>query len=170
MMLKMIGATLIVIGCSAFGLIMVRNHRREVFALEQLIAALDYMLSQLHYQLTPLPELAGKAAEITKGVVGKVFLDFAAKLAIQISPSPELCMDSVLETTKDIPSVTKECLKSFSLTLGKFDLEGQENSLEILRCTCRRKLEDYTKDQDIRLRSYRTLGVCAGVALMILFI
>ena len=33
-----------------------------------------------------------------------------------------------------------------------------------------KKLEEFTKNQDTRLRSYQTLGICAGAAVTILFI
>ena len=170
MMFKILGALFIVVGCGSFGLIMAFNHRREVFALEQLIAALDYMQSELRYNLLPLPELSEKVVGITKGVVSKVFRYFLEELQKQVLPDAEICMRSALEQARDVPDITKSCFEVLSLTLGKFDLEGQERALSSLRQNCYKKLDEFTKNQDTRLRSYQTLGICAGAAVTILFI
>lgn len=170
MTLKIAGAILIVVSCGAFGFCVARNHRREVFALEQLILALDYMESELKYNLSALPELAQSLVTVTKGAVRDVFQRFLKELDNQVLPDAEKCMHIALGNIKDIPPITLSCFKSFAQTLGKFDLEGQEKSLVILRQNCEKKLDNYMKDQDNRLRSYQTLGLCAGAALAILFV
>ena len=170
MTVKIIGALLIVFSCSAFGFIMVYNHRSEVFALEQLVTALDYMQSELNYNLTPLPELCRKTASVTKGVVQKLFQTLFSELENRISPNTEQCMRVALHCVKNVPEITKACFERLSLTLGKFELEGQERSLRALRIECREKLANCKNNQDARMRSYQTLGICAGVALAIIFI
>ena len=55
-------------------------------------------------------------------------------------------------------------------SLGRFDLEGQLQGLESVRIYCREQLDELSKDRDVRLRSYQTLGLCAGAALAILFV
>ena len=54
--------------------------------------------------------------------------------------------------------------------IGRFDLEGQLQGLESVRVYCRDQLDNLAKDRDVRLRSYQTLGLCAGAALAILFV
>ena len=55
-------------------------------------------------------------------------------------------------------------------SIGRFDMDGQIKGLEAVRQDCRRRLDELSKDRDTRLRSYQTLGLCAGAALAILFI
>ena len=54
--------------------------------------------------------------------------------------------------------------------LGRFDLPGQKQGLEEVREACRMELEALGKNRETRLRSYGTLGLCAGAALAILFL
>jgi hypothetical protein len=54
--------------------------------------------------------------------------------------------------------------------MGKFDIDGQINGLEAVRSLCRRMLDELTSGREVRLRNYQTLGLCAGAALVILFI
>ena len=42
--------------------------------------------------------------------------------------------------------------------------------MEIVRNYCDRELESLGKNGEERLRSYQTLGLCAGAALAILFV
>jgi len=49
-------------------------------------------------------------------------------------------------------------------------MEGQLKGLESVRQECRRQVETLSYNRDARLRSYQTLGLCAGAALAILFV
>ena len=55
-------------------------------------------------------------------------------------------------------------------SLGRFDLQGQLQGIESVRAQCRKDLAELEDNRDQRLRSYQTLGLCAGCALAILFL
>ncbi len=170
MILKIIGVILVVAGCGGVGFRIAANHRQEEKALRQLIGILDYMECELQYRLTPLPSLCRQAAKEFKQIPGKVFLEMAIEMEAQISPDMECCMSAALEKVKEIPSVTRDTLVLLGRSLGRFDLDGQLKGLEAVRQECRRNLELLGSNRDTRLRSYQTLGLCAGAALAILFI
>lgn len=170
MNLKLIGAVLIIVGCGGVGFSMAAAHRREENALRQLIGALDYMGCELQYHLTPLPELCRNAAAESGGMVSQVLLFLASELENQIAPDAASCMHAAIERVPRLPQRAKQNLMSLSSSLGRFDLQGQLSGLEAARVQCRRELDDLTKDRDVRLRSYQTLGLCAGSALAILFL
>ena len=79
-------------------------------------------------------------------------------------------MNAVYETVRDIPKRTKNALDVMAQSLGRFDLEGQLKGLNLARNVCRRDLEELSVNRDVRLRSYQTLGLCAGAALAILLV
>ena len=79
-------------------------------------------------------------------------------------------MRSALTRVPDIPSGTRRALSELGTTLGRFDLAGQLKGLETVRGECRRELEQMNVNKDVRLRSYQTLGFCAGAAVAILLI
>lgn len=170
MNIRILGAILVILGCGSFGFLIAASHRREVRVLRQLLAALDFMQCELQYRLTPLPDLCRQAATAHHGIIRNVFHLLAAELEDQISPDVERCMHAVLLKLKDIPKQTREVMVLLGRSLGRFDLEGQLNGLEAARQECRGFLEALTRDQSVRLRSYQTLGLCAGAALVILFI
>lgn len=170
MSLKWIGAVLVLISCGGCGFKMAAAHRYEERVLQQLTAALDYMSCELQYRLTPLPTLCRQTAAETQGVLSKLFLRLAQELEDQISPDVNRCMLSSIAKTGAIPSYTQEALELLGNSLGRFDLDGQLKGLERVRWFCRLQLETLGKDKDIRLRGYQTLALCAGAALIILFI
>ena len=59
-------------------------------------------------------------------------------------------------------------LQALGQTLGRFDLTGQLTCMERCRQSCMGQLEVLEHQQSQRLRSYQTLGFCAGEALAIL--
>lgn len=170
MNLKWLGAVFIVLSCGGFGFYLAANHRKEERMLRQLISVLDYMECELQYRLTPLPDLCRQAAAQACGDLGKVFIRLAEELESQISPEVSGCMHMALAVSPPMPEKTKQNLKLLGSSLGRFDLEGQISGLESLRHSCRKDLDGLEKDRDVHLRSYQTLGLCAGAALAILFI
>lgn len=170
MSIKLIGAALIIAGCGGIGFSMAAAHRREENALRQLIGALDYMGCELQYHLTPLPELCRGAATQSGGCIRNVLLGLAAELESQIAPDASACMNAAISKAPKLPSQVKASLASLGSSLGYFDLQGQLKGLEAARQQCRRDLDALSKDRDVRLRSYQTLGLCAGAALAILFL
>lgn len=169
MTMKLIGAGLIIAACGAVGFSMAASHRREEAALRQLIRALDYMGCELQYRLTPLPELCRNAAAESAGAVSQALLCLAIELEGQIAPDAATCMNAALSKTHRLPKLADKNLRLLGSSLGRFDLQGQLCGLEEVRHQCRRELEELSKNRDVRLRSYQTLGLCAGSALAILF-
>lgn len=167
---KWIGAILIVVGCSGFGFMIASSSKREEKYLRELYEALSFMSSELQYRLTPLHELIGRAAAYTSGTLWQVFSALDRELVGQIAPNAEACMRSVLERTPAVPVLTCNMLRLLGRSLGKFDLSGQIAGLTLVKEACGENLSKLSKDRSERLRSYRTLGICAGIALAILLI
>lgn len=166
---KWIGAVLIISACGGFGFSLISAHRLEELTLRSLAAALDYMVSELHFKATPLPELCRMAAgECAKGV-DKVFAGLAEELDTGAASDVRTCMNAALATS-DLPPATRRNLELLGSSLGRFDLAGQLEGLEIVRTSCRRDLEALSQGRDTRLRNYQTLSLCAGAALAILLI
>lgn len=167
---KWMGAVLVVAGCGGFGFSIAASHRRKAKLLRQLIRALGYMECELQYRLTPLPELCRLTAKEVTGILRDVFLNLARELDWQISPDAGSCMSAAVRKSPDLPVNLKEHLLNLGHTLGKFDLEGQLQGLQAVRSACEEDLKLLDMDGENRLRSYQTLGLCAGTALAILFL
>lgn len=167
---KWIGAVLIVAGCGGFGFALSTEHRQQEKSLRKLTAILDFMACELQYRMTPLPELCRLAAQETDGKLSKVFFSLSEELDRSTASDVSAAMDTTLLAVGELPEKTRDNLLAFGRSMGRFDLTGQLETLEALRGSCRRDLEAFTSNRDVRLRNYQTLGLCAGAALAIILI
>lgn len=167
---KWIGAALIICGCGLAGFMVSAAYRREERDLRQLICALDYMACEMQYRRSPLPDLCRSAAAERNGCIGRLFINLANELESQISPDVQSCLAIAAATAGSLPRRVQEAVCILGASLGRFDLEGQLQGLEAVRTFCRQQLEEMSLGRDTRLRSYQTLGLCAGAALAILFV
>ena len=170
MSFKWIGAALIVIGCGLAGFSMSAAYRREEKELRQLAASLEFMSCELQYRRSPLPELCYLIAAERGGCVGRLFLNLAKVLESRQSPDVQSCLASAAATSGPLPRRIQEAVCLLGSTLGCFDLEGQLCGIESVRSYCRSQIEEMSQGRDARLRSYETLGLCAGAALAILLV
>ncbi len=170
MTIKILGVILVMISCGGVGFKIAANYRQEEKALRQLVRILDFMECELQYRLTPLPILCRQAGAAFGEMPGQIFAELSAELDAQISPDIAQCMDTALNSVKSIPPITRKELELLGKSMGKFDLDGQMKGLEAVRQDSSRNLALLTENRENRLRSYQTLGLCAGAALAILFV
>lgn len=168
MHLKIVGAILIVACCGGYGILLARSQKKDMALLYQLMRVLDAMRSELEFRLTPVPELCRSCAEDADEPLRSVFLTLAEKLDAQTAADAAAAMELILETEKKLTPATAQMLKLLGQTLGRFDLNGQLRGLRQCAKECRHKLDVLEYNQQQRLRSYQTLGFCAGAALAIL--
>lgn len=161
---------MIFVACGAMGMSLAGAHKQKERQLQQLISAARFMACELEYRQTSLPQLMQLCAEETGGAIGSVFTQLAEELERQIAPDAACCMASVVAQMPKLPAVVQEKLLLLGRTLGRFDISGQLSGMEAVAQLCKRDLDGLLLNRDARLRSYMTLGLCAGLALVILFI
>lgn len=170
MSIKIIGAVLIVVACGGFGFCIASAHLREEKYLRQLVMLLEYMECELQYRLTPLPDLCRQASGQGSSNLHRAFNYLAVELEDQIAPDVDRCMAAALSKTGDLPQYTRNAMNLLGKSLGRFDVEGQLKGLDMVQNQCRLDLERLCQNKDARLKSYQTLGLCAGAAMAILLI
>lgn len=168
--IRWIGAVIIFIACSGLGFMLSNNLRREATALCQLIRALEYMICQLEYSAPVLPKLCMLSGKHVTGCVAAVMRELGHQMEQQISPDTGSCMEAALLRVNGVPESCREMLLLLGSTLGRFDLHGQVKELERLKLQTEALWKELEREKPQRQRTYQTLGVCAGAALVILFI
>ncbi len=170
MLIKIIGAACIIFSCGGVGLKMAICYREEEKNLREFIRILDYMESELQYRSTPFPELCRQIECTFTQMLGAVFGGLARELDTNVSPSVEICLHKAITKYGDLPPLTLKNLTTFGKSVCRFDLDGQIKGIDAVREVCTKDLEGLEQNRDSRLRSYQTLGLCAGAALAILFV
>lgn len=170
MTIRILGVILVVSGCGGIGFRMASQHKRLVRILRQLASVLDYMECELQYRLTPLPELCRQGAGQCRGSLRQVLLTLTKELEDQLRPNVAHCMQAALRQQKNLPEIPAQLLSQLGNSMGRFDVQGQLRAMEAVRLDTRRVLQELSADQATRVRSYQTLGLCAGAALAILLV
>ena len=167
---RIIGAILVILSSGGMGFSLAAAHKKEVNTLKQLLRALDFMACELEYRLPPLDELCYLAGGQVSGAVNRFFSALAIQLRQQVDTDACRCVEIVLKQQTDLSPKTARELHLLGKSLGRFDLAGQISGIRSVKELCERDLQGLQADQATRLRTYRTLGICAGIALVILFI
>lgn len=170
MTIRWIGAALVLIGCSSWGISLANAYRKQEAALQQLSFSLQTMRWELSYRLTPLPDLFRQAGKYASGNLRTVFYALSKKLEENEETDAYRCMSLVLQQHKNLPPKAKRILKHLGSILGRYDLEGQLEGMDMVIRECEQEKRQLRSERDNRMRNYRTLGICAGFALVVLFI
>ena len=169
-MLKLLGALFIICGCGGVGFSLAQSHRREEKALSQLAQALNWMSWELSYRMPELASLCSDVSEQCEGAVGEVFTNLSLELRQQVTPDAALCMQAAINKTPRLPSMAGKLLLQLGQTLGRFDLQGQLSGLSACEAQCQAELLKIRSNSQLRLRNYQTLGLCAGIGLVIVLL
>lgn len=168
-MIRFLGAAFLMAGCGGFGFSLAAACRREARMLRRLVMALQEMEWELKFRMTQLPELCRIAGNATGGILKEIFTEFAGMLDRQEVMDISGCFNAII-SRRELPRSVRKNLRQLGAVLGRYDLEGQLQGLEIIRHQCRNDLKKLEENSVQRLRSYQTLALCAGAALAILFI
>lgn len=169
-MLKTAGIILVVLGASGAGFTMALGVRRQAAVLRQLLSALEQMKGEIAYQRTPLPELMRLLSVGSRGVAAVFFDRVAGDLHLRQEGSVYAIFKKELSAMPEgafTPQV-RLVLLNLGKGLGKYDLESQLRSIDLAAERLQSLLDALQADQQSRMRSYCTLGVCAGLAIAIL--
>lgn len=169
-MLKTAGILLVILGASGFGCTMALGVRRQAALLRQLLSALEQMKGEIAYQKTPLPELMRLLSLSCSGALAAFFGQAAGDLHLRQEGSVYAIFKKALSAAPPsaFPPQVRLVLLNLGKGLGKYDLERQLQSIDLAAERLQSLLDALQADQRARIRSYCTLGVCAGAAIAIL--
>ena len=166
---KVIGSVLVILSCGACGFTAAAEFRSEIRLLRELREIIAHMSWELNYRLTPLPQLCRNCAKGRCRPLAQLFEHLGQMLDDQLAPDAESCMTVALGPAV-LPAAPTECLRELGRCLGKYDISGQLEGLESVREHCDKYLTQLESDKNGRVRTYQTLGLCAGAALALLLI
>lgn len=168
-MIKMLGAALLLAGSAGFGLVLAAAHHREMRMLRCLMHGIQEMAWELKFRMTALPELCRIGAEAARGPIREVLAELSDRLSRNEVEDISGSMNQIL-TCHDLPGRVRRNLRQLGASLGRFDLEGQLQGLEVVKQQCRLDLKQLQDSGPQRIRNYQTIALCTAAALAILFI
>ena len=104
------------------------------------------------------------------GTVRLIFDHLAQELELCTASDASACMETILADEPLLCEELKGQLMAFGVSLGYFDLAGQQQELRHAINRADNTLKQLSDHRSQRLRTYQTLGLCAGAALAILLL
>ena len=169
-MLRIIGAALVLTGAGALGLGKGLQFYRQLRQLRDFVGAVEILKCELNYTLMPLPKLYRAVGRRTQGVCSRFFNALATELE-QGTPRNKAA-EYVLSETHGLclPQDALMSLLELCSTLGRYDMEGENRMLQLSGQRLKAALERAEREKRPLAKSYASLGVCTGVALVILML
>ena len=171
-MIRLFGASLVVLAASAAGFGFAKNVRLQCAQLDALSWALETMAGEMSARLTPLPEiflLLGSGAQKDVSLFFKT-----AAMALTTPPGctvPVAFKRGFAAAMNFRPGEQAvQALYALSAGLGRFTLERQLAAIEQAKTAVTMELLSLQAQKQARCRSYGTIGVCAGLALAVILL
>ena len=167
-MVKTLGILLVIFGASGTGFSMAYGVRQTVSTVQQLLSALELMKNEISFRRTPLPELRRLLEVQSRGPAASFFGRLATELSRRQSRSVDAIVRGQVAAMRSFSPPVRQILCQLGGGLGQYDVEGQLRSIDLAIVRLRSLLEQYRADQQSRMKSYCTLGICGGLAIAIM--
>ena len=165
---KLIGGALVFIGCAGVGFMKARQLSSEEALLSDTVLLLNRMENELSCRRTTLSDLCELACDCKKELK-HLYMELSQLLSQQTLADASACMNHALKQV-NLPKSVADLHIRLGQTMGKFDMVGQLRELQVVRKSAEQQLSVIRQEQKDKRRSYQTLGLCAGAALVILLV
>ena len=168
LIVKIIIYTFIFLSCSLIGILISKKYINRVDELKEFKNALNIFKTKIRYTYEPIPEIFEEISEIVTSNISSVFKQASAKMNVLTAGEAwnlALKMDDLNINEED-----RNALKNLSKLLGKTDLQGQLNQIEMTSDFLDKQIRKAEKEKDRNEKMYRTLGMILGLAIVIILI
>lgn len=140
--------------------------------LEDLSDALLYMKNEMTYRMTPLCDIFEALSCREPGAVGALFASAAQALQSDCMTDAYGALNEAVASVKGLvlSAHAKRTVLNLAASLGKFDIDGQERVLALAQEQLASELISLRANASKRAASYRTIGICAGLAAAVILV
>lgn len=172
MWLKILGSLMIVIASTSLGFNLAVRYVERPRQIRQLISCLSALKSHINYVAIPLPEALSRCTGGITGPVAELFHTMAWLLVNKGWLTPQAALDQALKQSNKLAlnKAEREVLAVFSANLGGMNREEQHKSLDLAHEQLSRIQYEAEKLCDQNVKMYRYLGVCSGLAIIIILV
>lgn len=166
--IKIIIYAFIFLSCSLIGILISKKYINRVNELKEFKNALNIFKTKIRYTYEPIPEIFAEISENVNPNISSVFKQAALKMDILAAGEAwnlALKMDNLNINEED-----RNALKNLSKLLGKTDLQGQLNQIEMTSDFLDEQIKKAEKEKDKNEKMYRTLGMILGLTIVIILI
>lgn len=173
MMLKIVGAILIVTSCGMGGIVYSNRYINRLDNLKSLSICIEMLRSEITYGHIPLPQASRSIAEKVRGPVADIFYDFSDELISRKGYTAHQAFKRAVDKNAGRLCINQEemgLFRTLGNMMGTSDTANQEKSLNLLSKQLEVLIERAMSEKDKNVKIYRNLGLLGGIGLAILLI
>ena len=169
-MIRILGVLLVLCAAGGFGISKALGFFSQLKTLREFSAALEILKCEMNYTLSPLTKLCKTVSTRTKGVCAHFFADYATLLDEGLPRS--LVARRLLgeNPSLHLPNEAQMALLELFETIGSYELEGENRLLQLTAHRLNASAERLEREKKPLAKSYAALGLCTGLALVILIL
>ena len=164
--IKIVIYTFIFLSCSLIGILISKKYTNRVNELKEFKNALNIFKTKIRYTYEPIPDIFMQISENINSNIGNVFSQAANKmnvLAVGEAWNIALKMEELSINQED-----RNALENLSKLLGKTDLQGQLNQIEMTEDFLNEQIRKAEQEKNKNEKMYRTLGAIIGMVIVII--
>ena len=171
MMVRLIGFLCVAAGAAASGFGIASEVKKQCVFYRRLLDALEFLRTEIEFHLTPLRDICnqlsgmvGKPLDVIFHEVGNSLSDAAGR------PAGVLMRRAILNQGTGLPKAGREVMEGLFDVLGKQDVIAQVRAVDLSIERTKSALNQLEKEKQDRCRTYRTIGICAGLAVAVILL
>jgi len=173
MWLKLVGGVLVLLVCSWVGFQLAARCSGRPQHIRQIVSCLGSLRSYITYASMPLHEALVQCTHGTYGPVADLFHHTATLLEDNCGLSPQQAISTVLRDMQGRLMLKKpelEILSILGANLGIMNRQEQGNYLSMIIEQLEKFEGEAARLRDLNTKMYRYLGICGGLAIVILLV
>lgn len=166
--IKYITLILILSSTSYIGILISKKYLNRVKDLKEMKNALNMFSTKIKFTYEPIPQTFKEISQKTKPNISNIFKNAYEKMNTQ--NAGKALEEALDESNTNMTKEDIEVLKNLSNLLGKIDIEGQVNEVELVEKFLDTQIEIAEEEKQKYVKMYKTLGVTVGLAVVIILI
>lgn len=168
LLIKIVIYSFIFLTCSVIGILISKKYSNRVQELKEFKNALNIFKTKIRYTYDPIPEIFLDIAKNLNSNISNVFSIAANKM--DILAAGDAWNLAIKFEMLNINDEDRMVLKNLSKLLGKTDIEGQINQIDITENYLDDQIRKAENQREKSEKIYRTLGMIIGLTIVIILI
>lgn len=166
--IKYLTLILILFSTTYIGILISKKYLNRVKDLKEMKNALNMFSTKIKFTYEPIPQTFKEISQKTKPNISNIFKNVCEKMDKQ--NAGKAWEEALEESNTNMTKEDIEVLKNLSNLLGKVDIEGQVNEVELVENFLDTQIELAEEEKQKYVKMYKTLGITIGLAVVIILI
>lgn len=153
---------------SYIGILISKKYLNRVKDLKEMKNALNMFSTKIKFTYEPIPQTFKEISQKTKPNISNIFKNVCEKMNTE--NAGKAWEEALEESNTNMTKEDIEVLKNLSNLLGKVDIEGQVNEVELVENFLDTQIELAEEEKQKYIKMYKTLGITIGLAVVIILI